>query len=182
MFPVLTTEIPKGEWHERFCRPFGPWAVVTGASSVTFVSTRQLGVYRAEVMAAPRASGEPDATAMPSTTATPDPSPSPGAAAAGTEDEPLLFAVDLFSAEESNIAPGDGARISSLGAEVPDAGVQTGTTRDEFWPLLVVLALLFLLIEWLVYERDGARRIANSLRRANPFANRRRATGKRGAA
>jgi hypothetical protein len=41
--------------------------------------------------------------------------------------------------------------------------------------------LVFLLIEWLVYERDGARRIANSIRRANPFATRRRTTGRRGA-
>ena len=153
----------------------------TGAASVTFVSTRQLGVYRAEVIAAPSPSGAPGATPTPAITPTPDPSASPGAAAAGTEDEPLLFAVDLFSAEESNIAPGDGARISSLGAAVPDE-VQSGTSRNEFWPLLVVLALLFLLIEWLVYERDGARRIANSLRRANPFNTRRRAPGKRGAA
>jgi hypothetical protein len=153
----------------------------TGASSVTFVSTRQLGVYRAEVMAAPSPSREPGATATPAITPTPNPSSSVGAPAAGTEDEPLLFAVDLFSAEESNIAPGDGARISSLGAAVPD-DVQSGTSRDEFWPLLVVLALLFLIIEWLVYERDGARRIANSLRRSNPFSNRGRAAGKRGAA
>ncbi len=93
----------------------------------------------------------------------------------------MLFAVDLFSAEESNIAPGDGARISSLGADVPDEGVAAGTSRDEFWPLLVVLALLFLLIEWLVYERDGARRIANGIRRANPFAAR-RAAGRKGSA
>ncbi len=153
----------------------------TGASSVTFVSTRQLGVYRAEVISPPSPSGAPGATQTPAITPTPDPSASPGAPAAGTEDEPLLFAVDLFSAEESNIAPGDGARISSLGAAVPDE-VQSGTSRDEFWPLLVVLALLFLIIEWLVYERDGARRIANSIRRSNPFSARRRTSGKRGAA
>ena len=97
----------------------------------------------------------------------------------GTQDAPLLFAVDMFSAEESNIRPGDGARIASLGADVPVDGVETGTARDEFWPLLVALALLFLLIEWLVYERDGARRILNGIRRANPFAARRQA-GRRG--
>ncbi len=142
----------------------------TGASSVTFVSTRQLGIYRAEVLPAPAPSGSPAAT--PSPTASPDPSASPGAGA-GTQDEPLLFAVDLFSAEESNIRPGDGARIGSLGADVPPDGAEVGTARDEFWPLLVTLALLFLLIEWFVYERDGARRILNGIRGANPFRARR---------
>ncbi|MEX2547905.1 MAG: hypothetical protein WD830_08990, partial [Chloroflexota bacterium] len=158
----------------------------TGASSVTFVTTRQLGIYRAEVIAAPAPSLAPGATPTPtpSPTASPNPSASPGAspspgAIPGTQDAPLLFAVDLFSAEESNIRPGDGARITSLGADVPDEGVEAGTARDEFWPLLVALALLFLLIEWLVYERDGARRILNGIRRGNLFAAR-RAAGRRG--
>ncbi len=48
----------------------------TGASSVTFVSTRQLGVYRAEVIPAPSPSGSPGATPTP--TLTVDPSASPG--------------------------------------------------------------------------------------------------------
>ena len=39
--------------------------------------------------------------------------------------------------------------------------------------LYIAYALLFLIVEWLVYERDGARRIANTIRRANPFAARR---------
>ena len=152
----------------------------TGASSVTFVSTRQLGIYRAEIIPPPQASLAPGATPpVPTAAPLPDPSASPGAAAAGTQDEPILFAVDLFSAEESNIRPGDGARISSLGTDIPAPGAETGTARDEFWPLLVTLALLFLVIEWLVYERDGARRIANGIRRANPFAAR-RAAGRKG--
>jgi hypothetical protein len=146
----------------------------TGASSVTFVTTRQLGVYRAEVIPAAAPAGSPGATAPPTAPPTPNASASPGTGQqTGTQDEPLLFAVDLFSPEESNIRPGDGARISSLGTDVPDGGVETGTARDEFWPLLVALALLFLVIEWLVYERDGARRILNGIKRANPFASRR---------
>jgi hypothetical protein len=156
----------------------------TGASSVTFVSTRQLGVYRAEVVEAPAPQGSPGAaTPTPAVTPTPNPSASPGAPIA-TQDEPLLFAVDLFSAEESNIAPGDGARLASLGADATEGGVAAGTARDEFWPLLVLLALVFLLIEWLVYERDGARRIANAIKRASPFAPRRpaSASGRKGAA
>ncbi len=43
----------------------------------------------------------------------------------------------------------------------------------------MTLALLFLVIEWLVYERDGARRILNGVRRSNPFAAR-RAAGRKG--
>ncbi len=166
----------------------------TGASSVTFVTTRQLGIYRAEVIAPPQPSLAPGATATPTPTppptASPNPSASPGASPGpgaspspptATEDEPLLFAVDLFSPEESNIRPGDGARIGSLGTDVPEPSGEAGTARDEFWPLLVTLALLFLVIEWLVYERDGARRILNGIRRANPLAAR-RAAGRRGSA
>jgi hypothetical protein len=150
----------------------------TGASSVTFVSTRQLGIYRAEVIAAPRPSGSPEPTLAP--TLTPDPSASPGTGPTGaTQDEPLLFAVDLFAPEESNIRPGDGARISSLGTDVPEVPAEAGMARDEFWPLLIVLALIFLIVEWLVYERDGARRILKAFRGAKPFSrvpSRRRST------
>jgi hypothetical protein len=144
----------------------------TGASSVTFVSTRQLGVYRAEVIPAPAPSGSPGASPSPSPSA--DPSASPGGQV-GTQDEPLLFAVDLFSADESNIRPGDGARLIALGTDAPPDPANAGTARDEFWPLLAALTLLFLVIEWLVYERDGARRVLNGLRGLNPL--RRRATG-----
>ncbi|HUP83516.1 MAG TPA: BatA and WFA domain-containing protein [Candidatus Limnocylindria bacterium] len=137
----------------------------TGASSVTFVTTRQLGVYRAEVIPAPAPSGSPGAS--PSSSPTPDPSASPGAQV-GTQDEPLLFAVDLFSSDESNIRPGDGARLVALGTDVPVDPANVGTARDEFWPVLAALTLLFLIIEWLVYERDGARRLLNGLRGLNP--------------
>jgi hypothetical protein len=148
----------------------------TGASSVTFVTTRQLGVYRAEVIPAPAPSGSPGASpgATPTPSATPDPSASPGGPV-GTEDEPLLFAVDLFSSDESNIRPGDGERLAALGTEVPADPANVGTARDEFWPLLAALTLLFLVIEWLVYERDGARRVLSGLRGLNPL---RRSAGK----
>jgi hypothetical protein len=53
----------------------------TGASSVTFVSTRQLGIYRAEVISPPTPSGSPGATPAP---ATASPAPSAGAPPAGT--------------------------------------------------------------------------------------------------
>jgi len=73
--------------------------------------------------------------------------------------------VDLFAPEESNIAPGDGARLTALGAAAAPDADPAGVARDEWWPLLVLAALALLLVEWLVYERDGARRIAAAIRR-----------------
>jgi hypothetical protein len=114
-------------------------------------------VYRAEITPAPSAapSGSPAA----SPTANPT-----GSALPGSVDQPILFAVDLFAPDESNIAPGDGSRLTALGTATPAAPGDAGTARDEFWPLLVSLALIFLAAEWLVYERDGARRIGRALR------------------
>jgi hypothetical protein len=147
----------------------------TGASSITFVSTRQLGVYRAEIIPAPAPSGSPGATPSPSPS--PDPSASPDAGA-GADGAPLLFAVDLFSADESNIRPGDDARLAALGTDAGPDQAPPGTARDEFWPLLAALTLLFLLIEWLVYERDGARRVLNGLRGLRPLSRGAAATGR----
>ncbi|MEP7379412.1 MAG: BatA and WFA domain-containing protein [Chloroflexota bacterium] len=144
----------------------------TGASSVTFVSTSQLGVYRVEVIPAPAPSGSPGAT--PTVSPTPDASASPGGQV-GTQDEPLLFAVDMFSNDESNLRPGDGERLVALGTAAPPDQAAAGTARDEFWPLLATLTLLFLIIEWLVYERDGARRVLNGLRNALRLPRRRAA-------
>jgi Ca-activated chloride channel family protein len=129
----------------------------TGASSVTFVNTRQLGVYRAEITPAPSAS--PSGSPVASPTANPS-----GSALPGSVDQPILFAVDLFAPDESNIAPGDGSRLTALGTSTPPSPGDAGTARDEFWPLLVTLALIFLAAEWLVYERDGARRIGRAVR------------------
>jgi Ca-activated chloride channel homolog len=123
----------------------------TGANTVSFVSTGQLGVYRAEPIALPAPAG----SARPAATAP---------AVAGAADDVFMFAVDLFSADESNIAPGDGTRLAALGSADDPAAAEAGVARDEFWPLLVALVLAFLLVEWLVYERDGARRIAGSVR------------------
>jgi hypothetical protein len=75
----------------------------------------------------------------------------------------VRFAVDLFDPAESNIAPGDGARLAALGGP-PAAGGEAGIARDEWWIPIALLALLLLLAEWLVYERDGARRILGALR------------------
>jgi Ca-activated chloride channel homolog len=169
--------VPPGSVGVRVTLPDGSVEEVvpgaTGAGTVTFVSTRQLGVYRAELIPDPDASPSPPASpgTSPGPTEAGAPSPSQGGLPMpGTADEPLLFAVDLFAADESNIRPGDGGRISALGSDAaPDPG-EAGLARDEFWPLLAFLALVFLLVEWLVYERDGARRIASRVRAALPGA------------
>ena len=162
----------------------------TGATSVTFVATRQLGVYHGELIPDPEATPPPSAapaasTAPPPTAGAAAPtgsavgSPLPSAAspgapvAAGGSGGSVTFAVDLFAPDESNVSPGDGARLAALGPSAPAAPGEAGVARDEFWPLLVLIALGFLVAEWIVYERDGARRLAGRFRAALPSAIRR---------
>lgn len=161
--------LPGGATSVRVTRPDGsvvelvPGAM--GAASVTFVGTDTLGVYHA-VPVRPAPTTAPSGNPAPAATTTPTASPSgsPGAGAGGTEE--IVFAVDLFDERESNIAPGDGRRIEALGTARAPGAVTAGTARDEFWPLLALLLLVLLLVEWLVYERDGARRILGGLRTA----------------
>ena len=155
----------------RVTRPDGSVAEMapsaSGATTVTWVETRQLGVYRVERVLEPAQPGASDqvASAVPSPSASAGASPADGAPPQGPEDEPTYFAVDLFAPEESNIAPGDGSRLVALGAMAAPDTAPAGVARDEWWPMLVLLALALLLVEWLVYERDGARRIGAAIRR-----------------
>jgi hypothetical protein len=101
-----------------------------------------------------------------SASATPRPSgsgSSPAASPAANPDEPELFAVDLFDLEESNIAPGDGSRLVAVGSTA-DGAQSGGIARDEFWPLIALLILVLLVGEWLVWERDGVRRLVGRAR------------------
>ena len=141
----------------------------SGASSVAFVETNQLGIYRVEEVRAPAATTATGTPAvMPSVSASGLADPSMAPIAAGIADGPDRFAVDLFSITESAIAPGDGVRIEALGtpAGEPVEGAAPGTARDEWWPPLVALVLIILLAEWALYERDGARRIWAAIRGA----------------
>ncbi|MET0772860.1 MAG: hypothetical protein ABWZ82_07240, partial [Candidatus Limnocylindrales bacterium] len=107
-----------------------------GSGVATFVDTWQLGVYRADPLMADSASPvQPSA----------------------------WFAVDLFEPGESSIQPGDGGAIAALGG-APGTSAAAGTARDEWWVPLVLLLLVVLATEWLLYERDGARRIAQGIR------------------
>ena len=74
-------------------------------------------------------------------TASPTPSPSPvrGLRAAGRPPVPIRFAVDLFDLEESNIAPGDGARLTAHRRHAapkvgtPGHGARRVVVRSRSW-------------------------------------------------
>jgi hypothetical protein len=64
------------------------------------------------------------------------------------------YAVNLFSPEESKVAPQDELAIEQA------SGLQTAITREragkqEFWRWLAALALLVVIVEWLVYHKNG---------------------------
>jgi Ca-activated chloride channel family protein len=64
------------------------------------------------------------------------------------------FAVNLFSKEESTIAPQAELKIQQTsGLQQATAGERVG--RQEFWRWLAAIALIVLVIEWLVYQRNG---------------------------
>jgi len=73
------------------------------------------------------------------------------------------FAVNLSNAEESRIAP----RLNLAGiAEAPVAARSEQVSGlNEVWPLLVGLALLLLLMEWWLYNRQA---VARQTRSASP--------------
>jgi Ca-activated chloride channel family protein len=154
----------------------------TGAASVTFVETRQLGVYRAEAVPLPKVtpSGSPGDSPTPSPTPSPSPSPSGSGGADVPAGSQVLFAVDLFDEDESNIAPGNGSRLTELGGTAQVQPGENGMARDEWWLPLVIVALIVLMLEWLVYERDGARRLLNWVRGVVAVRPRRLAGRRRG--
>lgn len=150
--------LPPGSAGMRVTAPDGTVTelepATTGGAVVTFVGTSQLGAYAAEPIPEPAKPAASGVAPSPTPSSSPSPSGSELPAAAG----PIRFAVDLFDLEESNIAPGDGARLTAVGG-VPATGGEAATAQDEWWIPIALAALALLLIEWLVYERDGARRI-----------------------
>lgn len=64
------------------------------------------------------------------------------------------FAINLFSADESKIEPKNELKIQQTsGLQQATAGERVG--RQEFWRWLAAIALVVLVIEWLVYQRNG---------------------------
>ena len=182
----VTLVIPAGAVGVNVERPDGSadelLAPVAGAASVTFARTDLLGVYRVSPIADPNASPSPSGSAGASQTTTPTPASTPEGSPGPSPtfrpadaDAPVLFAVDLLDVDESNIAPGDPAKLIGLGrpASSPDPSASTAgpvgaaakvpAARDELWIPIVLAALLVLTLEWLVYERDTLSRLRRRL-------------------
>ncbi len=180
----VTLPIPDGATGIRVERPDGTVdeliATDPDTRSIVFSRTELLGVYTVTPILAPGASGSADPSGSPTVA----PSASASAPASGgvggaspsavptsppaDPDEPQRFAVDLFDVDESNIAPGSVAAIEALGAprgQGPGQGAAAArpAARDELWVPLVLAALVFLFVEWAVYERDTLARLRRSL-------------------
>ena len=84
-------------------------------------------------------------------------------------------AVNLFSADESDVKPGDAQRISEMG-RVSSTGDPTGQpTRAEWWWPLALAALGLLALEWLLFHRPTRRTLRRALRpRPQPLGGRAR--------
>ena len=177
----VTLAIPAGAIGVKVERPDGSadqlLAPVAGAASVTFARSDLLGMYKVTPILDPNASPSPSGSAGPAPSGTAGPSSSAPAPTFRPADPnaPTLFAVDLLDVDESNIAPGDPAKLTALGkpAASPNPGAGTGATgtaaakepaaRDELWIPIVLVALLVLTAEWLVYERDTVSRLRRRL-------------------
>ncbi len=74
-----------------------------------------------------------------------------------------MFAVNLFAPRESRISPQPELNIAQV------SGLQQAVTREqvgrqEFWRWLAAVALAVLMIEWLVYQRNGLVYVRERLR------------------
>jgi hypothetical protein len=84
-------------------------------------------------------------------------------------------AVNLFSADESDIAPGDPQRLIDMG-RVPaaDDGAAQPARAEWWWPLALA-ALVLLALEWLLFHRPTRGRLVRVFRgRPQPLAGRSR--------
>jgi Ca-activated chloride channel homolog len=173
----VTLPIPAGAIGVRVERPDGSAdelvAPAGGAPSVTFARTDLLGVYTVTPIADPAATPTPTSGPTGSAAASPSAAPSsPGASPTfrlADPSAPVRFAVGLLDVDESRIAPGDTAQLTSLGQPLASPGTGAGApaerpnARDEIWIPVVLVALLVLTLEWLVYERDTLARLRRGL-------------------
>jgi hypothetical protein len=84
-------------------------------------------------------------------------------------------AVNLFSADESDVTPGDPQRIVEMG-RVPSGDAQPAQpARTEWWWPLAVAALGLLAVEWLLFHRPTRQRLVRAMgRRPQPLGGRAR--------
>jgi hypothetical protein len=90
-----------------------------------------------------------------------------------SDDTPLgATAVNLFSADESDVTPGDPQRLVDMG-RVPEGGERPPQpARAEWWWPFALAALALLAIEWLLFHRPTRRGLARRLGRRPTVAGR----------
>ncbi len=176
---LVSLPIPSGATGVQVTRPDGTTLnlapSVTGGATATFASTEQLGVYTVAPLGLASAGPGPGASPGGSV---PNGSPTVGPAAtpAGSPSlsplvvdpsAPVQFAVDLFDADESTIAPGSGAALERLGSAITGGrdGAAHGRppARNDLWVPLAALALALLVLEAFAFQRDALVRIRRRL-------------------
>jgi len=75
-------------------------------------------------------------------------------------------AANLFNPGESQVRPGDPARIVDLGRVGPAAGGDGLAARSEWWWPLALAGLVLLMVEWFLFHRPTRRAAARLLARA----------------
>jgi hypothetical protein len=84
-------------------------------------------------------------------------------------------AINLFSTDESDVAPGDPQRIIEMGRVTSGDEPATQPTRAEWWWPLALAGLALLAVEWLLFHRPTRRSLARAFRgRPAPLAGRAR--------
>ena len=84
-------------------------------------------------------------------------------------------AVNLFSADESDVDPGDPQALVDMGRVTSSGETATQPTRAEWWWPLALAALALLAIEWLLFHRPTRRSIGRLFaRRPMPLGGRAR--------
>jgi Ca-activated chloride channel homolog len=81
-------------------------------------------------------------------------------------------AVNLFSTDESDVAPGDPMGLVDMGRVAPGGAATRQPTRAEWWWPLALAALGLLAVEWLLFHRPTRRTLRRALgrRRVDPLA------------
>ena len=82
-------------------------------------------------------------------------------------------AINLFSADESDVTPGDPERLIEMGRVSSDGAGSEQPTRAEWWWPLALLGLVLLAVEWILFHRPTRRSIRRALgRRPQPLGGR----------
>jgi hypothetical protein len=84
-------------------------------------------------------------------------------------------AINLFSTDESDVAPGDPQRIIEMGRVTSGVEPASQPTRAEWWWPLALAGLALLALEWLLFHRPTRRSLARAFRgRPAPLSGRAR--------